>query len=622
MRRNRWMIWTLVVGFFFVVNPNAYSQDDIFIKTSPSFTAQGGDGDNAVPDEIIVKFKSGIAQEAIDKINAKFKMNHRYKSPLNGFSCLLVPKGKTVSQMVALYKQNPNVEYAEPNYMAHAFFSPNDPYFKYQWNMDNPATGNIHMTKAWDLTTGTPSVIVAVVDTGAAYENYTQRTFGSTKRYYLAPDLAATKFVAGYDFINNDTHPNDDEGHGTHVTGTIAQSTHNKLGVTGIAFNTAIMPVKVLDKNGSGSYSAVADGIRYAADHGAKVINLSLGGSQPSITLENACAYAYNKGVTLVCAAGNDGASAISYPAAYDRYCIAVGATRFDEARSKYSNYGNSLDVVAPGGDISVDQNKDGYGDGILQQTFGNKNTSNFGYYFYQGTSMATPHVSGIAALALAKSVATTPDQVREILQTTAKDLGTTGWDQNFGWGLVNAFAALNYQKIPNAAPTAVITPLAKSTEKTATKFDGAQSFDVNGDSLTYSWDFGDGQTASGPRPAHSYKEGGEYTVSLIVNDGKTNSQSTTSTIVVDEVNDAPVADPDGPYLGRVGQAIAFEGESSFDLEGAIKEYQWNFGDGTIANGKNQKHIYSRPGNFKVTLTVTDQGNLSDTKTTFALIAR
>lgn len=345
-----------------------------------------------------------------------------------------VPAGRSVESFMALRRRDPNVEYAEPNYIAYAHFTPNDAYFSpYQWHLDNPAYGGIHMQLAWDMSQG-EGVVVAVIDTGVAYEDY-----GLFKR---APDLASTVFVPGYDFVNNDTHPNDDQGHGTHVTGTIAQSTNNNMGAAGVAYKVSIMPIKVLNSQGSGSYADVAEGIRWAADHGAKVINLSLGGAQAATYLEEALAYAYNKGATIVAASGNDGANIVSYPAAYDQYVIAVGATRYDEARARYSNYGSSLDIVAPGGDTSVDQNRDGYGDGILQQTFSGI-PSNFGYYFFQGTSMAAPHAAGVAALIISKGVTTTPDGVREILQTTADDLGVAGRDNIFGWGLINARAAL-----------------------------------------------------------------------------------------------------------------------------------------------------------------------------------
>lgn len=204
------------------------------------------------------------------------------------------------------------------------------------------------------------------------------------------------------------------------------------------------MPIKVLDKTGQGTYADIAEGIIYATDNGANVINLSFGGPYDSETIRNAVSYAYNKGVTIVCATGNDGLNKVAYPAAYDDYCIAVGATRYDETIASYSNRGNSLDLVAPGGDLNVDQNIDGYPDGVLQQTFWHT-TNNWIYRFYQGTSMAAPHVTGVAALLISRGIAATPDEVRKVLQATAKDKGIPGKDSIYGYGIVNAHAALCY---------------------------------------------------------------------------------------------------------------------------------------------------------------------------------
>jgi subtilisin family serine protease len=284
-----------------------------------------------------------------------------------------------------------------------------------------------------------------------------------TIHYERAPDLDGTSFwrnvdevagdgldndnngfvddVGGWDFINSDANANDDNSHGTHVAGTIAQTTNNGFGVAGVAFGTTIMPVKVLNAAGTGTLEGVAEGIRYAVDNGADAISLSLGGPSSS-TLQSAVAYAYNNGVTVVAASGNENAGTVSYPAAYDDYVIAVGATQYDETRAPYSNYGSSLDIVAPGGNTGVDQNGDGYKDGVLQNTFG-VTPVDWGYWFYQGTSMATPHVSGVAALLLARDQTLTPTEIRGILQSTADDLGVAGRDNTFGWGLVNARAAL-----------------------------------------------------------------------------------------------------------------------------------------------------------------------------------
>lgn len=392
-----------------------------------SFSSLGNGSSQYTGDEIIVKFRNDTVP----------------------FHVIKVPEGK-VKEKVREYARRPDIVYAEPNYYAQAFYTPNDSLYSYQWNFGTAENAGIEMEKAWNLSTGASRIVVAIIDTGIAYENYST--------YAIAPDLSGTAFVQGYDYVNNDAHPNDDNSHGTHVAGTVAQRTNNSLGTAGIAFDTALMPVKVLDKRGSGTYANIASGIRYAADHGAKIINLSLGGSVPSTTLEGALAYAYSKGVTIVAAAGNDGTNRVSYPAAYNDYVIAVGATRYDGSRAYYSNYGASLDLVAPGGDLNVDQNGDGVGDGILQNTFdpNTKNPKVFGYWLFQGTSMAAPHVAGVAALLMANGNATTPDEIRAALQETAQDLGNIeGWEADYGWGLVNAYAALQWQGAPNAAPVA-----------------------------------------------------------------------------------------------------------------------------------------------------------------------
>lgn len=382
---------------------------------------------NFISDEILVKFKDGIGNDRIDKVNLKHRASVRHSSS-SGLKRIAISKDTTVSEMVSFYNSEDEVEYAEPNYIAHALMTPNDPFYSYQWNMRSGS--GINGEPAWDISTGT-GVIVAVVDTGVAYENYAG--------YLQAPDLANTCFVQGWDFAYNDSHPNDDYFHGTHVAGTIAQSTNNNLGVAGVAFGACIMPLKVLDSSGSGTYVNIANGIRYAADNGAKVISMSLGGPSPSTTMENALAYAYGKGVTIVAAAGNDGLNGNppSYPAAYNNYVIAVGATTNVGTSAGFSTKGSYVDIAAPG-------------DSILQQTF-NPNTrdpTDFNYWYVSGTSMATPHVSGVAALLISRGI-TNPDQVRQVLQETAQRKGTYWPNPEYGWGLVDATAALNYVMTP-----------------------------------------------------------------------------------------------------------------------------------------------------------------------------
>jgi serine protease len=393
-------------------------------------------------DHVIVKFERELGPVAIDAMFGPLGAHWLSAGVDHAFDLLSVPAG-TVQDWVALLSELPIVDYAEPDYVAWITSTPNDQYFfPYQWNfydygtLSNGYASNfgVQGMTAWNTTTGA-GAIVAIVDTGVAYENYST--------YSQAPDLAGATFVFPNDYVNNDAHANDDNGHGTHVCGTVCQTTNNSIGVAGLAYSCQIMPVKVLDANGSGSYSAISNGIRWAADNGANVINMSLGGSSGSTTLKSAVDYAWGKNVVICAASGNSGRSTVAYPAKYAN-CIAVGATRFDGARCSYSQYGTDLDVVAPGGDANVDQNHDGFGDAIVQQTFsGNPNV--FNYYGFTGTSMATPHVSAVAALVKSNKSGYTNAQVRAAIENTCKDLGKAGWDNKTGWGLVNAAAAIQY---------------------------------------------------------------------------------------------------------------------------------------------------------------------------------
>lgn len=394
--------------------------------------------------ELIVKFKPETGLNAKTETTARHQISISKQLLLSGYSLVTVPLDRDLAMIANTLRQDPSIELVEFNQIAYATFLPDDPFYRYQWHFPQ-----IQMPQAWDLTNGA-GVIVAVVDTGVAYEDY--------DIYLRAPDLANTLFVPGYDFTGLDSHPNDDHGHGTHVAGTIAQSTNNSTGVAGIAYGAKIMPVKVLNSMGSGTYTDVADGIVWAADNGAKVINLSLGGIGASTVLEDAVNYAYQKGAVVVAAAGNYNGP-ICYPAACEK-AIAVGATDYARNRTYYSNYGQQLDLAAPGGVPDADLDLDGNIDGVLQQTFGGGDPSAFSYYYFSGTSMAAPHVAGVAALLISHGNVTNPDQVRQALQNTAIDLGAAGWDEFTGYGLVQAYDALRYQP----APTGTATPLPTAT--------------------------------------------------------------------------------------------------------------------------------------------------------------
>jgi len=446
---------------------------------------------DTVPGELLIQFRDAASLDdvrGVYRTHGLQELERLYNSDdVAGIRRVSVP-GVAIEAVTRALQNNPQVQFAEPNFLASAFTTVNDTFFAYQWNFSNPTNGGINVEQAWEVSTGA-NAIVAVLDTGVAYKNHQD----ATGIYYQAPDFASTRFVAGYDFINNNAHANDDHSHGTHVAGTIAQSTNNARGTAGIAFDASIMPVKVLGKDGSGSHASIANGIRWATDQGAHIINMSLGSSTGSKTLKDAVAYAYSRGVTIVAAAGNEGNNAVSYPAAYDDYVIAVSATRFDETLASYSNYGSSIDLAAPGGDIGVDQNGDGFGDGILQNTFNprTQDTSDFGYYFFQGTSMAAPHVAGVAALIVSQGI-TDPAEVRHILQSTAKDRGPVGVDIYYGHGIVDAAAAMDAIRNLNAEPEVTNTApvanqdVAETSSGTPVTIDVlANDFDADGDPLS-----------------------------------------------------------------------------------------------------------------------------------------
>ncbi|HET9992698.1 MAG TPA: S8 family serine peptidase, partial [Kofleriaceae bacterium] len=347
------------------------------------------------------------------------------------------------ASIIAALQANPLVEIAEPDSFMQLDPSemvqvtespatqpgfPNDPDYKYQWHLRQ-----IGMPEAWKLGDG-HGVIVAVLDTGVAYEDY--------KKFHQLPDLKGLTFVDPYDFVGNTTHANDDHGHVSHVTGTIAQATNNGIGVAGVALDVKIMPLKVLSAGGSGSVAGIADAIRYAADHNAKVINMSLGGAFPSTVLKKAVKYAFDKGVTVICAAGNESRGKVGYPAAYPG-AVAVSATQFDESVTFYSNYGKDIDIAAPGGNTRVDQNGDGMPDGVLQNTIVIGDPTKDGYFTYMGTSMASPHAAGVAALVVGEGV-TNPAQVEAILKASARKPSNQSYTaEKYGAGIIDAPAAI-----------------------------------------------------------------------------------------------------------------------------------------------------------------------------------
>ncbi|MGC8878487.1 MAG: S8 family peptidase [Anaerolineae bacterium] len=383
-----------------------------------------------IPGRVLVKFKPSIGAAAAHDRLAEQGLRASGVIPGLDVFKVEVPPGREL-ETIAQLRARADVLYAEPDYRVYALDTvPNDPDWGSQWGLSK-----IQAPKAWDIlsTTGGANIIIAIIDSGIDLDH---------------PDfVCSNKLLPGRDFVNNDNDPQDDYGHGTHVAGIAAACTNNEVGVAGVAWAARLLPVKVLDAVGSGSYSNLADGIGYAVDNGARIINLSLGGTTDSSIMRDAVSYAVSHGRVVVAAAGNCAVGGsgcngqinpVMYPAAYDEV-IAVAATDSGDSHAYFSEYRPYVDVAAPGVGIYS----------TMYSTMRNNS-----YDWLDGTSMATAFVSGLAALLWSADGGLSASQVRALIESNADDLGTPGKDDYFGYGRINAWRTLSARVRVNASPT------------------------------------------------------------------------------------------------------------------------------------------------------------------------
>jgi len=403
------------------------------------------------PGELLVKWRGALkaqkGREGMDSLLASLEATVIEEFPALSLARLQVPETRLETALTRL-QDDPRVEWAEPNYLLSLDLTPNDPYYaSYQ---GNPGHGgyllNMEMEAAWDLSLGDPSVVIAVIDTGLDFGH--EDLMGSVWiNDDEVPDNGVdddgngyVDDVHGWDFVEEDNEPQDLHGHGTHVAGIIAARINNGVGIAGMAGQATIMPLGIFQPQGIGTYADLIEAIIYAADNGAQVINMSLGAVSYSRGEEAAVNYAWERGVVLVAAAGNNNNDAVHYPAAHANV-IAVSSVTASDQRSSFSSYGDFVDLAAPGSRVMSCIPGSNYG-------------------VMSGTSMASPHVAGLAALIRSRNPTLTNGEVRQILESTADDLGTAGWDRFYGHGRINGRRALEATPLPTPPiPTPTPSP-------------------------------------------------------------------------------------------------------------------------------------------------------------------
>jgi thermitase len=354
-----------------------------------------------IPGRLLLGDRNGVDRNLIENtVRLHRAVERRHVADL-GLHVIEVPEELTEATLQSL-RQTGLFEYVERDYYAHTASDPNDPSYISQWHLRK-----IGGPQAWSVTTGSASVVVAVLDSGV---------------YGDHPDLAG-KLVPGWNFVKGNADTADVLGHGTAVAGTVAAATNNGIGVAGVNWASRVMPLVVVDRDDFAAYSDIAAAIQYAADRGVRVINVSVGGTNSSATLQKAVDYAWKKGALVFASAMNNSVSDPYYPAACT-HAIAISATDANDRLAGFSNFGSWISLSAPG-------------TGILTTANGG------GYSYLSGTSFASPIAAGVAALILAADPSLTNDAVLALMKGTADRIGAEGFDNYFGWGRVNAFRAV-----------------------------------------------------------------------------------------------------------------------------------------------------------------------------------
>lgn len=587
-------------------------------------------GRDFVEGQIVVRFRPGsngaqVANENGGSLRREMRLARTY--------VLDVTPGSEL-ETVAKLARHPNVEFAEPDYLIQLTpcevgicAETNDSFRAYKWDLHNTgsffnfalapastvitgaADSDIDWQEMYDYfaTTGggfPGQAVIGIIDTGIR----------TAHQDLVAKVIGGRRFVTGGGGV---TDFQDDHGHGTHVAGIAAANANNALGVMGVGYHTNVklLAVKVCTSGGTCPSTAVADGITWAADNGANILNLSLGGGSMAATgsaLQRAALqYALSRNVLAFCATGNDallagyapgGDLGVSFPARFPE-CVAVGSTSWSDTRAGYSNYGAGIELAAPGGDAPSPF-------ALILSLSG---TSNTGYNWRSGTSMATPQAAGLAAVLYANGM-TDVNSIRARLQQTADDKGAAGYDLFFGHGRINAYRAVTGLN-PNAPPVSLIGGPYDGLEGSPVAFDGSASYDPNGKPISWSWAFGDGASGTGATPSRTYADNGTYSVTLRVTDQSGLVHESQTDVAIGNVAPTVSATLSGT---AVPSGTTVSASATFTDPGALDApWNWSIGWGTgaattgaaiaLTETIEGSRLYCVAGSYTVLVSVTDK---------------